>query len=1035
MNWQYVLVTLALFSAALVSTALALFAWLRRVTAWSTPFAVLMLAVAEWSLAYALELGATDLVVKLFWAQMQYVGIVVAPVAWFLFAVRYIGRERWLQRQHATILAVIPVLTLLLALTNGTHGLIWSQIDLDHNVPFVVLDPSYGLWFWVFAVYGNLLILGGSIFLYRALRLQYSPPYRWTWYVMLLGPLLPWLGNILFLTGVGPLSQVNLTPVGFATSGLIISWGILRHHLFDLVPVARQTVLDNMSDGVLVVNVQERIVDINPAGQRILAKAAESIVGASLTEALPDWAGYWRTVKEQGELDTEIAYDEETERIYNLRISPLYTADQQIGGHLIVLREITERKQAEADAIARQRLFANLVAVARATAEGPSLPATLQNALDVATALTRAEFGSVFLLDGDGRVTDSILARGKTRPGSQRQIVGRVMDKGLAGWVVRHRQMALVNDTIDDERWLTLPNQPYTARSVLVVPITSGPEVPGVLTLQHSRPHHFDETDAKLMQSASDQMALALRNAQIYETQRRLANRQSVLYHVLTRIGGHLQPDTVTHVAVETVASLTDWPAVAILVAQGEELVVQAATGQLASVEGKHLAADLGIPHLVYQSGETQVLRGPSLNKRSIGDLPRLRSALYVPLRHGNERLGIFAVESAEVEGFSDDDIWLAESLAEALALALANARLFKAVADEHSRLQALIEASRDGIILVGTNQKLLVINHTALTYIGLSGEPEKWTNRPLADALNHLRRKQPQLVRETMAEIRRSWQEEAGVAEGEFQLGGRALQWTSLPVMAGNKPVGWLIVLQDVTRERALQRMRDDLTHTMVHDLRNPLNVVSNSLEMLEERPAVRASAEVSQIVAIAWESTRRMLDLVNGILSISRLEAGHMPILRQPLDVGEVVETVLKEQRLVAQEKELVLSNGHQDGSLPLVYADPALVERILQNLVDNAIKFTPSGGEVVVSAEVVDDDVQIAVQDTGPGILPELKQQLFQKFVTGEQSERGSGLGLAFCRMAVEAHGGQIWVDSSPGKGATFSFTLPIVDRLIG
>jgi len=1037
MNWQYVFVTLSLFTAALISTGLALFAWLRRVAAWSRPFAILMLAIAQWSLGYAMELGATEVDVKLFWAQIQYVGIVVAPVAWFLFVVRYIGRERWLQRRYVSVLSLIPLATLILVMTNETHGLIWQEVALDRNWPFIVLNLTYGPWFWLFVGYAYLLTLGGTVFLYRALRRQFAQegaPDGWALYVIMLSPLLPLAGNALYLLGFSPLRQIDFTPLAFAFSAMIISWAILRHHLFDLVPVARQTVLDSMSDGVLVINIQERIVDINPAGQRILGRSADQLVGFLLPEALPAWAEQWQTVKEEGAVDTEVSIEHDsTLRYYNLRISSLYSSEQHVGGHLMVLRDITERKEAEAQSAARQRLFANLVAIARATAEGPSLQATLQNALDVATGLTDAEYGSLFLLDSDGRVTNSILARGTMGPGSQRKIVGQVMDQGLAGWVVRHRQAALVRDTWEDERWITLPDQPYAARSVLVVPITSGPAVPAVMTLQHSEPQHFDEEDAELMRAASDQMALALRNAQIYETQRRLAERQAVLYEALTRIGEHLEPETMTQVAVETVATLTNWPAVAILVAEDGQLVVRAATGLLAAAEGERLEMGAGISGLAYQSGETRVVRDLRVADQYVGDSPELCSALYVPLRHGNSRMGVFAVESTELDGFSDDDIWLAESLAEALALAMANAQLFKAVADEHSRLQALIESSRDGILLIGVNRQLLVANHTALEYLNLAGGPPAWVQRPLADLLDQLRQRSPDVVEEALVEVRRIRTGDETLGDGEFRVNGRTLQWTSVPVMAGELALGRLIVLQDVTQEQMLQRIRDDLTHTMVHDLRNPLNVVSSALEMLEDRvvPA-GGSAEVAQMMEIARDGTERMLELVNGILSISQLEEGRMPMMRRPVDVNELVEMVLKGQRPLALEKELVLENGTIDEPLPPAFADPGLIGRVLQNLIGNAIKFTPHGGKITVRTTAGDDDVRITVADSGPGIRPEVQEQLFQKFVTGEEGERGSGLGLAFCRMAVETHGGEIWVESAPDEGAAFSFTLPQRDR---
>jgi signal transduction histidine kinase len=138
---------------------------------------------------------------------------------------------------------------------------------------------------------------------------------------------------------------------------------------------------------------------------------------------------------------------------------------------------------------------------------------------------------------------------------------------------------------------------------------------------------------------------------------------------------------------------------------------------------------------------------------------------------------------------------------------------------------------------------------------------------------------------------------------------------------------------------------------------------------------------------------------------------------------------------QQVLAQDKDITLVN-HVPPDLPLVRADEGLIGRVLQNLVGNAVKFTPPHGRVTLSAELTtmispQPIVLISVHDTGPGIPPEIQSQLFHKFVTGPQKGRGSGLGLAFCKLAVEAHGQQIWVDSLPGQGTVFTFTIAAVN----
>jgi sigma-B regulation protein RsbU (phosphoserine phosphatase) len=179
-------------------------------------------------------------------------------------------------------------------------------------------------------------------------------------------------------------------------------------------------------------------------------------------------------------------------------------------------RELSKLKSEKAAFQTQSKLLENFVAMARSPTEGQMLKATLQKTLEVCTELTSAEKGSLFLVDSDGVVTDCILSRSHTTPEESSRLIGSVLEKGFAGWVSRNRQVGLITDTQDDDRWLTLPNEPYTVRSALAVPILRGEELLGVLTLMHSQPGLFSSETAELMEATSDQIALTLENARLY---------------------------------------------------------------------------------------------------------------------------------------------------------------------------------------------------------------------------------------------------------------------------------------------------------------------------------------------------------------------------------------------------------------------------------------------------------------------------------------------------------------------------------------
>jgi len=183
-------------------------------------------------------------------------------------------------------------------------------------------------------------------------------------------------------------------------------------------------------------------------------------------------------------------------------------------------------------------------------------------------------------------------------------------------------------------------------------------------------------------------------------------------------------------------------------------------------------------------------------------------------------------------------------------------------------------------------------------------------------------------------------------------------------------------------------------------------------------------------EILGIAQHSAQRMIELVTAILDVSRLESGRMPLEQRAFQLADLITEALTAQATLARDKQIRLDR-RVPADLPQAWADEGLIARVLQNLIGNAIKFTPPEGVVQVAViwEAPQARLIVQVSDTGAGIPPAIQSRLFQKFVSGGQAERGSGLGLALCKLAVEAHGGRIWVESMPGQGTTFSFSLAV------
>ena len=227
----------------------------------------------------------------------------------------------------------------------------------------------------------------------------------------------------------------------------------------------------------------------------------------------------------------------------------------------------------------------------------------------------------------------------------------------------------------------------------------------------------------------------------------------------------------------------------------------------------------------------------------------------------------------------------------------------------------------------------------------------------------------------------------------------------------------------------RKLEELRDNLTHMVVHDMRSPLAIVQMSLEMLKTRLTDLNEPE-SKLLEGALRSALAMNRMTTQLLDVSRLEAGQMPLNYIACDLAAVAQAALEAISPLLGDRHAVL-----EARAPLTaVCDAVLLRRVLDNLLSNALKFAPPGKEITLSIVREGDFAQLAVVDTGPGIPEEFHQKIFEKFsqIAGEQQSKGTGLGLTFCKLAVEAHGGKIGVDSEVGRGSTFWFTLPLAAK---
>jgi signal transduction histidine kinase len=240
-----------------------------------------------------------------------------------------------------------------------------------------------------------------------------------------------------------------------------------------------------------------------------------------------------------------------------------------------------------------------------------------------------------------------------------------------------------------------------------------------------------------------------------------------------------------------------------------------------------------------------------------------------------------------------------------------------------------------------------------------------------------------------------------------------------------------FLIVTAALSALRTARQRQEELSHFVVHDLRSPLSNVMTGLETLKDVAGETMDATEQGLVELCLISCNRMLTLINSLLDLARLESGGLPLHLGEIQVGDLVESSSKQVTVRAAVRRVTLTS-HLDAGAPTVLADQEVTTRVLVNLLSNAINFSPAGSVVTVSAAPFDARmVAFRVTDQGPGIPKEWATRVFDKFaqVEGQGVSRtvGSGLGLTFCRLAVKAQGGRIWVESGPDQGTTVAFTI--------
>ncbi|MGE5374457.1 MAG: GAF domain-containing protein [Bacteroidota bacterium] len=668
--------------------------------------------------------------------------------------------------------------------------------------------------------------------------------------------------------------------------------------------------------------------------------------------------------------------------------------------------------------------------VSREVATALDLRTVLQRVLYEAIQNVGGERCSIVVLDDSGKAVDATIVYGTHILEHTTQQLRETTERGLAGWVIRHRKGVLVPDTSKDERWLMRPDDALDrsgAKSAICVPLVAREMLVGVLTLVHPKPNVFSHEQLELMQAIADQASIAVLNARLYTESQRQARVMTALAEGASAMNASLRMDDVfQRILIQTVQALQVETA-AIGMIDSEQLVYRAAAGHNAgNIIGRTVRLGDGIVATAARDGRGVVVTDVSQEKNyseadKFGGV-EIRSIIVAPIQSPLGVIGIIEAINPISNSFDPDALLVMTGIGGLAGTTIQNAQLFEKLQAAHQRYRELFEDSIDPMLITDWGGNILEANRQAMLMTGYSGDQ---LHSLRIDQLHDVDWDRTGTMFETLRENRTCSYESVLHKEEAtlpIEVHARRVEFDE------TDSIQWII--RDITERKELDSLRNDLTAMIYHDLRSPLANIVSSLDVLYSMVPEDDRDTVESILKIAENSTDRIQRLVSSLLDVSRLESGQPVADQKVVDSLSLIHNAVRDVTPVTSGRRQELITD-LPVSLAAVWVDEDMARRVLINLMENASKFSPAGGRIEMGAREENSMIHLWVKDNGPGIPVAEQDHIFNKFTRlhGNNRPGGLGIGLAFCRLAVLGHGGRIWVESEPGKGAAFHFTFPM------
>lgn len=529
----------------------------------------------------------------------------------------------------------------------------------------------------------------------------------------------------------------------------------------------------------------------------------------------------------------------------------------------------------------------------------------------------------------------------------------------------------------------------------------------------------------------------------------------SILRELGERIGYSLNVQKIVDIISGSLGKLLPYSTVAYMIASEEgrlvfhiNLAEPISKKFIADVRSRMLKAYSALFGKTYADPDVDESVSGAITDAAKGE--NVQSFFNVPIEINRKPAGILTVAAARPNLYrTSEEVEILYTIVNQASEAVS--KLQTVLEIEKGKLNAMVASMADGVLMVDTHNRVLVLNPITQQLLGI-----KTSNPSIFEVLDSVADKFD--LRTKMEESARK---DDIVIEDDVELGGRFLQILISPVKdKKNSPLGTVVLFHDVTHEKELEKMREDFTSMMVHELRSPLTGIRSIAELLKKDAVKNEKQKYEEFIRLISSNSSSMLELVNDLLDVAKLESGKFEVFKKPADLRQVITQRAESFAASAAEAGIALEQKVLPEVPQTVSFDEIKIGQVLNNFLSNAIKFTPAGGRVAVSAfacpklqEIVAaaqtknvfwqglgrsapctaDCIVVCVTDTGVGIAQDEIAKLFNKFQQLESSARsekkGTGLGLVIAKGIVQAHGGEAGVSSEEGRGSTFYFTLPL------